>query len=78
MKCKMTSFAMTSLHVDLSEAAKCVDNYTTHIASLLIAPSHTCTKYKMATIFGLTYEDSLKCKAISLHLHKAENLKIAH
>ena len=27
--------------------------YTTHIASLLIAPSHTRTKYKMAMIFGL-------------------------
>ena len=33
--------------------------YTTQIASLLIAPSHNRTKYKMATIFGLTYEDSL-------------------
>ena len=33
--------------------------YTTHIASLLIAPSHTRTKYKMATTFGLTCEDSL-------------------
>ena len=32
--------------------------YTTHTASLLIAPSQTRTKYKMATIFGLTYEDS--------------------
>ena len=32
--------------------------YTIHIASLLIAPSTTRTKYKMATIFGLTYEDS--------------------
>ena len=25
MKCDMTSFSMTSLHVDLNEAAKCVD-----------------------------------------------------
>ena len=50
----MTSYCMTSLHVDLNEAAKCVD-YITHIASLLIAPSHTRTKYKVATIFGLTY-----------------------
>ena len=25
MKCEMTSFYMTSLHVDLDEAAKCVD-----------------------------------------------------
>ena len=58
-KCEMTSFYMTSLHVDLNEAAKCVHIiYTTHIASLLIAPTHTRTKYKMATIFGLTYEDS--------------------
>ena len=54
-KCEMTSFSMTSLHVDLNKAAKCVD----HIASLFIAPPHTCTKYKMATIFDLTYEDSL-------------------
>ena len=55
------SFYTTSLHVDLNEAAKCVDikPYTTHITSLLIAPSHTRTKYKMATIFGLTYKDSL-------------------
>ena len=49
---------MTSLHADLNEAAKFVD-YSVHIASLLIAPSHTRTKYKMATTFGLTYEDSL-------------------
>ena len=58
-KCEMTSFSLTSLHVDLNAAAKCVDINTIHIASLLIAPSHTCAKYKMATIFGLTYEDSL-------------------
>ena len=30
--------------------------YTIHIAGLLIAPSHTSTKYKMEKIFGLTYE----------------------
>ena len=53
----MTSFCMISLHVDLNEAAKCVDISTTHIASLLIAPSHTRTKYKMATILGPTYEE---------------------
>ena len=29
--------------------------YTTHIASLLLEPSHTPAKYEMATIFGLTY-----------------------
>ena len=57
-KCEMASFCMTSLHVDLNEAAKYVDIITTHIASLLIAPSHTRTKYKMAMIFGLTCEDS--------------------
>ena len=61
-KCKMTSFYMTSFHVDRNEAAKCVDDYhyhncTTHIASLLIVPSHNLTKYKMATIFGLPYEN---------------------
>ena len=49
-KCEITSFSMKSLHVDLNEAAKCVDR----IASHLIAPSHNSTKYKMATIFGLT------------------------
>ena len=54
-KYEMTSFSMTSLHVDLNEAARCVDR----IASRLIALSHTGPKYKMATIFGLTYGDSL-------------------
>ena len=61
MKCKMTSFYITSLHVDLNKAAKCVDVFyhdTTHIVSLLIASSHTRTKYKMVSIFGLVYEDS--------------------
>ena len=48
-KCEMTSFSMTSLPVDVNEAAKCVDTI----------PSHTSTRYKMATILGLTYEDSL-------------------
>ena len=52
----MTSFSMTSLHIDLHEAAKC--DYTTQIASLLVASSHTRTNDKMATTFGLTYEDS--------------------
>ena len=33
--------------------------YAIHIASLLIAPSHTGTKYEMVTVFGLIYEDSL-------------------
>ena len=56
--CEMTSFSMTSLHVDLNEAARCVEIIPLTFASLLIAPSHTGTKYKMATIFGLTYEDS--------------------
>ena len=32
--------------------------YTIYIASLLIAPSRSSTKYNMATKFGLTYEDS--------------------
>ena len=31
--------------------------YTTHIACLLIVPLHTRKKYKMGTIFGLTYEE---------------------
>ena len=29
-KCEMTSFYMTALHVDLNEAAKCVDNIQYH------------------------------------------------
>ena len=33
--------------------------HTIHIASLLIAPSHTGLKYKISMMFGLTYEDSL-------------------
>ena len=58
-KCKITSFYMTALHIDLNEAVKCVDNvFATHITSLLIAPSYTRTKYKVATIVGLTYADS--------------------
>ena len=55
----MASFPITSLNVDLNEAVKCVD-ITTYIASLLIAHSHNRTKYKMVTIFGLAYEDSLR------------------
>ena len=42
-KCEMASFYKTSLHVDLNEAAKYVKYHTTHIASLLIVPSHTRT-----------------------------------
>ena len=54
---------MTSLHVDLNEAAKCIDiipllaSLSHHIVSLLIAPSHSLTKYKMAKISG---EDGLR------------------
>ena len=51
----MTLFYMTSLHVDLNEATKCVD-ITTHYASLPLVALHTRTEYKMATIFGLTYK----------------------
>ena len=59
-KCELTSFSMTSLHVGLNEAAKRVDMiYANHSANLLMAPSHTSKKYKVETIFGLTYEDSL-------------------
>ena len=53
---------MTSLHADLNEAAKFVDilmYFTIHIAGLVIVPSLTSTKYKITTIFGLNYEDSL-------------------
>ena len=57
-KCEMTSFCMTSLHVDLNEAAKCVDIIPyTLLASLSYLHTHSHTKYKIATIFGLTYKD---------------------
>ena len=42
-----------------------------HIASLLIAPSLTRTKYKMAMIIGLTYEDYRRIYERS----RLENLK---
>ena len=29
-KCEMTSFSMLSLHLDMNEAAKCVDIYHSH------------------------------------------------
>ena len=58
-KCEMTSSSITSFHVDLNEAAKYVAIIPLTFASLLIAPSHIRTKYKMATIFGLTYKDLL-------------------
>ena len=56
-KCKMMSFYMTSLHVDLKEAARCVDIIP---PTLLVSLSHlrTLVQNKNATIFGLTYEDS--------------------
>ena len=40
-KCEVTSFTITSLHVDLNEAAKCVDIFSIHIANLLNARLHT-------------------------------------
>ena len=53
---------MTSLHVDLNKAAKCVDIKPLTLLAYLVeaarTPSHTCTKCKMATIFGITYKDS--------------------
>ena len=61
-KCEMTSFSIPSPQCDLNEASKCVDTLyhsPIHTASLLIAPSRTTTKYKMATIFRLTYQHSL-------------------
>ena len=66
----MTSFCMTSLHVDLNEAAKCDD-----IIPSTLLPSLSCIriskKYKMATIFGLTYEIDRPIYEISRH----ENLE---
>ena len=44
-KCEMKSFYMMPLYVNLNEAAKYVD--TTHIASLLIAPSRIRTTYNI-------------------------------
>ena len=52
----MTSLSMTALRFDLNEAAKRVDMLLTLLASL----SCTRTKYKMATTFGLAYENSLR------------------
>ena len=44
-KCEMTSFYMTSLHVDLNEAAKCVDI----IPLILLAPlSRLCARLQNA------------------------------
>ena len=57
-KCKMTSFYMISLNVDLNEAAKFVDIIP---LTLLASSLHLCTLVQNAkwfTIFGLTYEDS--------------------
>ena len=50
----MTSFCMTSLHVDLNEAAKCVDMPLTLLAWL----SHirALVQMQMVTTFDLTYE----------------------
>ena len=53
----MTSFSMTSLHVDLNEAIKCIDMTLILTDSFLMAHLRTCTKYKMATKFGITYEN---------------------
>ena len=49
-KCEMTSFYMTSLHLDPNEAAKCVDAYCAFAHSYEIHNGDN---------FGLTYEDSL-------------------
>ena len=57
-KCEMTSFYMTSLHVGLNEAAKCVAIIPFTLLASLSRPPHTHAKYKMATIFGLTYENN--------------------
>ena len=58
-KCEMTSFSVTSLHVDLNEAAKCVDIIPFTLLASLLRLRAPRTKYKMATIFDPTYEDSL-------------------
>ena len=42
-------------------------------ASLLLVASHTCTKYKMATIFGLT-----KIKRQIYECSRHENLERTH
>ena len=68
----MTSFYMTSSHVDLNEAAKSVDIIPlTLLASL--THLHTFvknTKWRMETIFGLAYED------LSTNLRKLMALKL--
>ena len=55
----MTLFSITSLHVDLNEAAKCVNIIPLTLLASLSRLRTLVQKYKMATIFGLTYEDSL-------------------
>ena len=58
MKCEMTSFSMTSLHVDLNEATKSVDIMPlTLLASLWRL--RTLEKMQNPTIFGLAYVSSL-------------------
>ena len=54
-KCVMASFCLTSLHVDLSEAAKCVDIVlpTLHCQPPYRPFAHSYNIH-MATIFGLT------------------------
>ena len=50
---------MTSLHVDLNEAANCVDIMPLTLLAYLSRLRTLVQNTKMATIFGLTYEDSL-------------------
>ena len=57
-KGEIMSFNMTSLQVDLNEAAKFVDIMSLTLLASLSAIAYSYTKYKMVTIFGLTCEDS--------------------
>ena len=56
----MSSY-MTSLHIDLNEAAKCVDMHSVvdMPLALLAALSSTLINCKIATTFGLTDENPI-------------------
>ena len=57
-KCEMASFYMTSLHVELNEAAKCINIIPLTLLASLLRLRTLVKNKKIATIFGLTYEDS--------------------
>ena len=72
-KCEMTSFSMTSLHVDLNEAAKCVEIIPpTLLASFSSLPT-LVQNNKIARTIGLTKINRQICESSS-----HENLERTH